>query len=316
MRKLWTYAAATVAFVALETQRSPAAEFITFGGGPTGGTYYAISTGLAKIFSAKVKDVEARVRATNGALENPVLASAGKIDLGPTNANLAVWALGGIEVYKGKQQPNIALFMGGLAGGHLHIVVLGDSPIKSIADLKGKRIAVGPTGNTTALMMNQLLGLHGIAPNAYTPVYVNYNNGFSALADGNVDAAIVNTAPPVPAVKEIGIRRSIRLLSVPEDKRKEFLDKYPFYGQGMLAKSIYGTAEDVLTLGTSNIIIARKDLKPDLVYSMVKAAYENLDDLRAAHPSARVIKVENGPKGGLPLHPGAARYFKERGVLK
>ena len=316
MHKLCTCTVAAIALLAVGTQRSTAAEFITFGGGPTGGTYYAISTGLAKIFNAKVKNIEARVRATSGAFENPVLASAGKIDLGPTNANLAVWAHDGIEVYKGKQQPNISLFMGGLAGGLLHIVVLADSPIKSVADLKGKRVAVGPQGNTTVLMMNQFLGTYGIAPNAYTPVYVNFNDGFSALADGNVDAAIANNAPPVPAIKEVGIRKSIRLVSVPDDKRKAFLDRYPFYRDGVLAKSVYGTAADIATLGTSNIIIVRKDLNADLVYNMVKAAYENLDDLRAAHPSARVIKIENAAKGGLAPHPGAARYFKERGVLK
>lgn len=316
MHKLCTYVLAAAALIAVGSQRSSAAEFITFGGGPTGGTYYAICTGLAKIFNAHVKNVEARVRATSGAFENPVLASAGKIDLGPTNANLAVWAHDGAEVYKGKQQPNIALFMGGLAGGLLQIVVLADSSIKSIDDLKGKRVAVGPQGNTTALMMKQLLETYGITTNDYKQVFVNYNDGFSALADGNVDAAIINTAPPVPAVKEIAIRKVIRILPVSDDKRKAFLDKYPFYSEGVLAKSVYGSDADVATLGSYNIIIVRKDLNADLVYNLVKSAYENLDELRAAHPSARAIKIETGPKGGLELHPGAARYFRERGVLK
>jgi uncharacterized protein len=316
MSKLCTYTLAAVAVIAVGTQRSTAADFITFGGGPTGGTYYAISTGMAKIFNAELKNVEARVRATSGSLENPVLVSAGKVDLGPTNANIAVWALAGDVVYKGKKQPNIALFMGGLAGGSLHVVVLADSPIKSLADLKGKRIAVGPQGNTTALMMNQLLGTYGVAASDYTPVYVNYNDGFSALGDGNVDAAIVNTAPPVAAVKELGIRHNIRMLSVPDERRKTFLDKHPYYRAAEIAKTTYGTKEDVSTVGTSNIIIVRKDMDANRVYNMVKAVYDNLDDLRAAHPSARVIKIENGPKGGLPLHPGSEKYFGERGVMK
>jgi TRAP transporter TAXI family solute receptor len=316
VNRLFIYAAAAATLIAAGADRTLAAEFITIGGGPTGGTYYAISTGMAKVFNAELKNIEARVRATSGGLENPVLASGGKIDIGPTNANLAVWAYEGSEVYKGKKQPNIALFMGGLAGGLLHIAVLADSPIKSIEDLKGKRVAVGPQGNTTALMMNQFLSMEGIAPSQYTQVYVNYNDGFSALGDGNVDAAIVNTAPPVAAVKELGIRHNIRLLSIPDEKRKAFLDKYPFYGQGRIAKAIYGTNEDISTVGTSNIIIVRKDMDANLVYDMIKAVYENLDDLRATHPSARAIQIENGPNGGLPLHPGSERYFRERGVLK
>lgn len=316
MHKLCTYAAAAIVMMAVGTERGTAADFVTLGGGPTGGAYYAISTGLAKVFSAKVKNVEARVRATSGALENPVLTSAGKIDLGPTNANLAVWALEGSEVYKGKQQPNIALFMGGLAGGMLHIVVLADSSIKTIEDLKGKRVAVGPQGNTTALMMNQFLAQNGITPGDYRQVYIGYNDGFSALADGNVDAAIINTAPPVGSIKEISLRKSIRIIPIAADKRDAFLKKYPFYGQGVIAKTLYGLAEDTPTVGTSNIVIVRKDLSTDLAYNMVKAVYENLDELHAAHPSARVLKVETGPSGGLPLHPGAARYYKERGALK
>ncbi|HET8727970.1 MAG TPA: TAXI family TRAP transporter solute-binding subunit [Alphaproteobacteria bacterium] len=316
MHNLAKYAAVLAVAAILGAKSGGAAQFITIGGGPTGGTYYAISTGMAKIFNEKLKDIEARVRATSGAFEAPVLASAGRIDLGPTNANLAVWAHEGSEVYKGKQQPNIALFMGGLAGGFLQVAVLEDSPIKTLAHLTGKRVAVGPQGNTTALMMAQLLGIYGIGQSDYTPVYVNYNDGFSALGDGDADAAIINTAPPVAAIKELSIRKSFRLLQVADDKRKAFLDKYPFYTQGVIGKAVYGLPEDVPTVGSANIIIVRKDMDADLVYSMVKAIYENLDELRASHPSAKAITLEKGPTGGLALHPGAERYFKEKGVVK
>jgi TRAP transporter TAXI family solute receptor len=311
----WMLALAVLA-VAWTGRRVDAADFITIGGGPVGGAYYAISTGLEKIFNEKMKGVEARVRATSGAFETPVLASAGRIDIGPTNANLAVWALQGSEVYKGKQQPNIALLFGGLAGGYLHVVVLGDSPVKTLADLKGKRVAVGPQGNTTAMMMDQLLSLYGIAPGDYRHVYVNFNDGFSALGDGNVDAAIINTAPPVAGIKELSLRKSIRIVPVEADKAKAFLEKYPFYTEGTIKKTLYGTSDDVPTVGSANIIIVRKDMPDDLVYRMVKTVYENLDELRAVHPSARAIALENGPKGGLPLHPGATKYFKERGAIK
>ncbi|MCC7079296.1 MAG: TAXI family TRAP transporter solute-binding subunit [Burkholderiales bacterium] len=161
-----------------------------------------------------------------------------------------------------------------------------------------------------------MLGIYGIAPSDYTPVYVNYNDGFSALGDSNVDAAIVNSAPPIPGIKELAIRKSIRLLPVSDDKRKAFLEKYAYYRAGILKKSVYDTAQDVVTLGTSNIIIARKDLDTGLVYNMVKAVCENLDTLRAAHPSARVVDIKDGTAGGVALHPGAARYFREQGILK
>ncbi|HET9714923.1 MAG TPA: TAXI family TRAP transporter solute-binding subunit [Pseudolabrys sp.] len=312
----FTYAVLVSALIAFASAPTRAAEFITIGGGPLGGAYYAISTGLEKIFNEKIKGVETRVRSTSGAFEAPVLASAGRIDIGPTNANLAVWALQGTEVYKGKQQPNISLLFGGLAGGFLHVVVLGDSSIKTMADLKGKRVAVGPQGNTTAMMMDQLLAVYGIAPGDYTHVYVNYNDGFSALGDGNVDAAIINTAPPVAPIKELSLRKSIRFIPVSAEKKTAFLDKFPFYTAGTIGKSVYGIAEDVPTVGSANIIIVRKDMNADLVYQMVKTVYENLDQLRSVHPSARAISLENGPKGGLPLHAGAEKYFRERGAIK
>lgn len=165
-------------------------------------------------------------------------------------------------------------------------------------------------------MMNQLLRLYDISPSDYSPVYVNYSDGFTALADGNADAAIINTAPPVAGIQELGIRKDFRLLNVEDEKRAAFLEKYPFYSQGRISKETYDLAEDVPTVGSVNLIIIRKDLEEDLVYDMIKSVYENLDVLRASHPSARVIAVENGPHPSLPLHPGAERYFREVGVLK
>lgn len=290
--------------------------FLTLGSGPSGGTYHAIIAGLAKIYNAHLNGIEARVETTSGAFENVVLVSSGQVDAAPTNANLAVWALEGTEVYRGKQQPNIALLMGGLAGGSLHIGVLDDSPVRSIGDLRGKKVAVGPQGNTTALQMALLLKGFGIGSGDYSPVYVNYNDGISALADGTVDAAIINTAPPVAAFKELGFRKKFRFLPVPEDKRREFLAKYPFYSAEAISGRVYGLPEDTSTIGSINVIVVRKDLDADLVYQMLKATYDNLPELQAAHPSAKAINPANGPGGGLPLHPGAERFFKQRGVLK
>lgn len=104
-------------------------------------------------------------------------------------------------------------------------------------------------------MCTHMLGIYGIAPSDYTPVYVNYNDGFSALGDSNVDAAIVNSAPPIPGIKELAIRKSIRLLPVSDDKRKAFLEKYAYYRAGILKKSVYDTAQDVVTLGTYLIAV-------------------------------------------------------------
>lgn len=138
MQKIASFIAAGVLTVLMGGIAS-AQQFITFGGGPTGGTYFAISSGMAKIFNERLENIEARVRATSGAFENPVLIETKEIDLGPTNANLAVWAREGTEVYDGRKMDNVSLFMAGLAGGLLHVVVLADSDIKSLADLKGNR---------------------------------------------------------------------------------------------------------------------------------------------------------------------------------
>lgn len=315
MNRLAKVAAVAAAITFTSWGPASSQNFITFGGGPTGGTYYAISSGMASIFNEQLKGVEARVRATSGAFENPVLIQNKDIDLGPTNANLAVWALKGEEVYRGKEMPNVALFMAGLAGGLLHVVVPADSSIQKLGDLKGKRIAVGPQGNTTALMMNQLLAIYGISPSDYSPIYVNYNDGFSALADGNADAAIINTAPPVAAIRELGIRRSFRLLPVEEDKQEEFLKKYPFYDRGTISASVYDLPGDVSVVGSQNVIIIRRDLDDDLVYQMTKAVFENLPKLHASHPSARAISAKNAAHPAIPLHPGAERYLREVGAL-
>src|SRR5690606_16717883 len=97
--------------------------------------------------------------------------------------------------------------------------------------------------------------------------------------------------------------------------RDSFLAKYPFYNEATIRGEMYGLSGTIETLGTGNIMLVRADLDENLVYSMVKAVFDNLDDLYNAHPSARAIKLETAAKGPIPLHPGAERYFREVGVL-
>lgn len=291
---------------------SHAEQIITIGAAPMGGTYYPAGLALADIIAKYVPGLEARVEVTGGTMENPMLMQMGELQMGLANADVAYFAHKGISPFKAPFTDIRAMFSG-LAPGVVQYAVLADSGIKTIKDLVGKRVAVGPQGNSSGLLFVKVLEFYAMAPSDVTRSYVSFADGVSELLDGHVDMAIVQAGVPAPGLQEaFAGPKKIHIMSFPEKDRDAFLEKHPYYIPYTITKGSYtGLPEDVTTFATQNMVLVHASLTEDTVYAITKAVFEHLPDLYAAHPTLRSVTLNGATKTPIPLHEGAARFFKE-----
>lgn len=321
LEKALAKALATVlamALVLVFAAASPAGAqiLLTLGAAPLGGTYYPAGIAIGDIITRNVPGVDIRVEVTGGTMENPALMQQGELQLGLANADVAFFAYNGKPPFR-KPLHDLRGMFGGLAPGVVQYAVLADSGIYGIRDLAGKRVAVGPQGNSSGLLFLKILDFYGLNVNEVTRSFVSFADGVSELVDGHVDMAIVQAGLPSPGLQEASNgHRDIRILSFPPAERDAFLREHPYYIPYTIPKATYAKmTADVITLATQNMVLAHVSLSDDLVYAMTKAVFEHLPELYATHPSLRSVTVKTGPISPIPLHPGAKRYFTEISAL-
>lgn len=282
-----------------------------------GGSYYPIGVGMAEVIKKYVPNVDANVVVTGGGAENPKLVGEGENDLGISNSNYIFDAYNGQGGYS-KKYTDLRLLFSGVAPGAFQAVVKADSPIKSLGDLRGKRVAVGPQGGGSAPNLAKALEFYGLKLEDVKPSYMGYDDGFTALQNGQVDVAL-NTAPlPTSGVKSLAASNfKFRLLSMESDKLQALLKKYPYYNPITIPKDMYSLEGDVQIFGTTNMAIVSARLSDDLVYQITKAIFEHLDVVAQAHPSAKSLSLKKAVESPpIPIHPGAEKYYREAGALK
>ncbi|MEA4893346.1 MAG: TAXI family TRAP transporter solute-binding subunit [Peptococcaceae bacterium] len=290
-------------------------QFISIATASLGGSYYPIGVGMAEIFQKNLNNVEASVEVTGGATENPKLVGAGDSDIGFTNANLAYAAYSGTGIFEGSAYGDLRLMFGGVAPGTIHMVVKADSDIQTYADLKGRKVAVGPQGGGGLSLLPDLFKIYDMTMDDIKASYMSYDEGVQAVIDGHVEAAFAQAPHPASAIKNIqGSGVAFRLIEMTEEERTQLLTDCPYYNSVDIPADVYGTDHDIKTIGSSNVVVINAGLSEDLVYQMVKAVYENLDALHDVHPSASSIALESAVNKMIPMHEGAIKYFTEMGV--
>jgi TRAP transporter TAXI family solute receptor len=292
-----------------------AQKVISIGTAPAGGAWYGIGGALADIITKNVAGVTAVAEVTGAAIENVKLLGTKKIEMGFTISDIAKRGYDGKPPFTEKY-PNIRTFVSSIQKGSLQIVALKGSGLEHVSDLKGKRVAVGPSGHGSLKNLQEIFGVLGFTFDDIKPVYLPYDQSLTALGDKKVDAAVIYAAPPAPAIKEFGVTHEITLLALTEQNRKKVVEKYPNYVPDSIPKGVYrGIENDVPTVSSVNLIMIRAALDDELVYKITKALFDNIDRFRMSHPSAKGFSLKVATKGSLvPFHPGAIRYYKEQGV--
>ena len=286
----------------------------------TGGVYYPLGNAMAQLFNHKIPGIKASAGATAGTPQNILLMQKKEAEVAFAQNGVAYYAYNGKEMFKDKPTK----FLRGITNLYpnvMHIVVAANSNIKSIKDFEGKKFVPGAIGSATEINSREILGLYGLDYKDKKNVkgeYLGYSEAAEALKDGRVDGILIAGGLPTSAVLDAASALKIRILSLEPDMIAKLKQTMPWYYEITIPKGTYmGQTEDVHTVAVANLLICREDLSNDLVYNMTKALHENQKELVAAHSAAKDMKLQDALKGmTVPLHPGAEKYYKEKGIVK
>lgn len=271
-----------------------------------GGAYYPLGQGLASLVTRYTDGISMVPIVTRGALENPRLVSEGELEMALTNADLAYFAYRGEGPY---ETPLDVLAAGALHPSVLHLIARAGGGVPTFAELRGRRLAIGPAGGPTVTLTDLLLQSYGMTLDDVVPSFLSYSDGFTQLGDGNVDAAFALAGYPAAAVMQTRATQELAFIHVEDSVIEHFVAENPYYYPVEIPPSAYDTETGSTVLAIANVLIVRGSESDDAVYEVVQSIYGNLAELSETNAIAGQIDASRSVELPLPLHPGAARYF-------
>lgn len=285
--------------------------------GGTSGTYFAFGGAMAGQINNYLKpNVKVTATSTGASMENIRNIASGEADLALVQNDVLDYADKGIELFDGEKKDNLAV-VATLYPEVVQIVVGKDSGINSVADLAGKRVSVGDVGSGVEANSKQILEAYGLTFDDIKANYLSFSESANGFKDKQLDAFFVTSGVPNTAITELSVTNPIKILTIDPDKCDSLIAKYPFYGKFVVGKDQYKCDEDATTLAVMATLIVRKDMDEQVVYDLTKALFGNLEELGKAHAKGTELSQARAVESlSVALHPGAAKYFKEIGVLK
>lgn len=306
--------AGVAAFILWPKPVAPYALKIWTGG--TGGVYYPLGVKLSELLNKYASDVVTVSVSTSGAsVANMRALAAGDANLIFVQNDIAYYGYKGIYMFEGSRI-DVVRGVAVLYPEVVQIVVRADSGIKSIYDLRGKRVAVGAAGSGTAVEAELILRAAGLW-DAITPQYMDFATAASALKLGQVDAAFVVAGIPTSAVLELSATIPVNLVEVPDEVLNKLVEQgYRFFTRYTVPAGTYtGMTSDVRTVAVMAMLAVRADVPEHVVYTVLKVMFDRLSELREAHARAKDIELARALEGmPIPLHPGAIRFYQEKGI--
>jgi len=308
--------AAAVAAVALSAPAVHAQQFINVLTGGTSGVYYPLGVAIGKIYSDKIANVKTQVQATKASVENLVLLQQGRGELAFALGDSLKAAWEGDEEAGFKKKMDKLRTIGAIYPNYIQIVATADSGIKTLADLKGKSLSVGAPKSGTELNSRAILGAAGMSYKDIGKVeYLPFAESVDLMKNRQLNATLQSAGLGVASLKDLSTSADITVVSVP----KEIVDKIgpPFVAVTIPANTYTGQDKDVPTAAVVNYLVTSSEVSDDLAYQMTKLIFESLGELANAHVAGKEIKLETAAIGSpVPLHAGAIRYYKEKGLIK
>ena len=309
-------AAAVAAAAVLSVPAAGAQQFVNVLTGGTSGVYYPLGVAIGKIFSDKLPNVKTQVQATKASVENLILLQQGRGEIAFALGDSLKAAWDGEEEAGFKSKLDKLRTIGAIYPNYIQIVATADSGIKTLADLKGKSLSVGAPKSGTELNSRAILAAAGLSYKDLGKVeYLPFAESVDLMKNRQLDATLQSAGLGVASLKDLSTSTDITVVAVP----KEVVDKIgpPFTAVKIPANTYTGQEKDVPTAAVINYLVTSTAVSDDLAYQMTKLIFESLPELANAHVAGKGIKLETAATGSpIPLHPGAIRYYKEKGVLK
>ena len=292
-------------------------KFINVLTGGQSGVYYPLGVALSQIYAKAIPDVKTSAQATKASAENLNLIQAGRGEIAFTLGDALSDAWKGDEEAGFKTPLKKLRTVAAIYPNYIQIVANADAGIKTLADLKGKRISVGAPKSGTELNARAVLKAAGLSYKDFAKVeYLAFGESVELMKNRQLDATLQSAGLGVASIRDLATAVKIVVVPVPADVVAKVGDAA--YQPVMIPANTYtGQTEAVPTAAIQNFLVTHDGVPADLVYAMTKSMFDNLDQLAAAHNAAKVITRENAAKGSpIPLHPGAEKYYREVGVLK
>lgn len=289
---------------------------VSIGSNPVGNTAYQWAAGISDLVNRKVDGVQMTAEGTKGYVANVRLMLNGDIEAGFSNSKLAYEAYKAEGDYADVEPGQILSWMS-IAPIVQHVVTLEGSDVKTLADLKGKRVGMGQPGGTSMLDAEILLEAIGLKPGEdFKDFRVKLPAMIDMLSDGQIDAFMWNGSIPLPPIIKLKATQKVRILSIPTDVATAIRTKYPAYSEGDLPANTYADQPEAIpSYRLGNVLLIRADVPEEIVYQATKTVMENLDHMGTVHPAWKRVSAETILGGfNAPVHPGALRYYREANV--
>ncbi|MFT7116131.1 MAG: TRAP transporter TAXI family solute receptor [Rhodoferax sp.] len=292
-------------------------QFINILTGGQSGVYYPMGVALSQIYARTIPNVKATAQVTRASAENLNLLQAGRGELALTLADSLSNAWKG-DVEAGFNTPlNRLRGLSATYNNYIQIVANAESGIRTLADLKGKRVSVGAAKSGTELNARAVLKAAGLKYSDLSKVeYLPFGESVELMKNRQLDATLQSSGLGVASIRDLATAVDIVVIAVPAEVIAKIDDAA--YQVSMIPANTYaGQTADVPTAAITNYLVTHSRVSDELAYQMTKTMYANLESLYAAHNAARAIRLENAIKGmPVPLHPGSERYYKEVGLIK
>jgi uncharacterized protein len=290
------------------------------GTGGTGGVFFPYGGGLSRVLTEKMPNAEATAEETGGSVDNMKLVASGDADIGLSTVDSAYDAIKGQGAYT-DTGPIPGCTIAVLYQSFVHVVALDVSGISTVADMKGKRISVGSAGSSTEGAADRILEAAGLDPKAdITRDNLSVAESAAAMKDQKIDAFFWIGGLPTSAVTDLATTQNIKITFIPTaDYVEPMRAKYgPVYTAFALPAGTYtGLEQDVPGIGIGNILFVNANMSEQLVQEILTTIFDNLADVQESHPEAKKLALETAASGSsIPFHPGAIKFYTERGVWK
>ncbi|MDU5005400.1 MAG: TAXI family TRAP transporter solute-binding subunit [Actinomyces sp.] len=290
-------------------------EFITIAAGGTSGPYYQIGASMAQIFRNELGS-DASVQATGASVENISLITSGRAELAFVMGDATRQAVEGTGPFEGRRQLSELTALTALYPNYVQIVTTARTGIRSVEDLRGKRVGVGDKNSGVELNAQMILDAYGMTYDDIQEDFLSYSGAIDQIKNGQTDAAFVTSGLPNSSIMDLATTEDVVIVPIEGEGFARLKEKYPFFDQSAIPGGTYSQAEDVLTASIMNQLLVSPDLDEEQVYKMTKALFENLDTLHASHKAATGITLDSFDEGAaVPIHPGALRYYTEQGAV-
>ncbi len=293
-----------------ETTSTASGQELKFATGGDQGTYYGFGTVLAQYVTSNT-DTKVTAVVSNGSQDNVEQMDLNTAQLGFVQSDVMNYAYNGQRLFEGMPVENFST-VAALYMEQVQIVTL-DPNIKTVADLKGKNVSIGSSGSGVYYNALDILGAYDLTEADINPTFQSFGDSVDALQDGKIDAAFVVAGAPTTAVTSLATSRDVYLISLDEEHIAKLKETSPYYSESTIPADVYGTATDCTTVAVGAVVIARDDVAEQDVYNFVSAIYENIDSL--SHDKAGELDLAFAASvTDIPYHPGAAKYFAEKGI--